>query len=91
MKQQMVLCPNKDCRHEFPTRKEEAQCWKCKERFISLEHILDSKKIVIKEPHENKIKKIQNLLETLSSKHEETGIAIKKIHQITKKSRRGIK
>lgn len=87
MNQQMVLCPNKKCKHEFPTRKEESQCWKCKERFNSLENISDSKKsqkVIIKEQSENQIKKIEDLLEKLSSKHEETGITIKKIRKITK-------
>lgn len=88
MNQKMVLCPNKECKHKFPTRKEESQCWKCKERFTSLENLLDpkqSQKVVIKQQSGNRFKKIKNLLEKLSSKHEETGIAIKEIRKITKK------
>ena len=89
MNQQMVLCPNKECKHEFPTRIEEAQCWKCKERFYSLKNLLDSKqsqKVIIKEQSGNRFKKIENMLEKLSSKHEETGIDIREIRKITKES-----
>jgi len=85
----MVLCPNKECKHEFPTKKEESQCWKCKERFNSLENLLDSKqsqKVIITEQTDSIFKKIENMLEKLSSKHEETGITIREIRKITKES-----
>lgn len=85
---QIVLCPNKKCGHRFATEKEESQCGNCGLRFISISNVLDgdiSQNIVIKEQHESQIKKIENILEKLSSKHEETGIAIKEIRKITKK------
>ena len=68
----MVLCPNKKCKHEFLTSKEEAQCWKCKERFNSLENILyfkKSQKVIIKHQSVKHIKKIDELLTKLSNKY----------------------
>lgn len=87
MNKQMVLCPNKECNHEFPTRKEETQCWKCKERFNSLENLLyakKSQKVVIKQQSEKQIKKIDELLTKLSSKYAETGVTIQQIQNIAK-------
>ena len=88
MDAQIVLCPNKKCGHRFATEKEESQCGNCGLRFISISNVLDvgkSQNLVIREQHENQIKKIESILEKLSSKHKETGIAIKEIREITKK------
>ncbi len=86
---QVVLCPNRKCGHRFATEKEESQCGKCGVRFDASSNALDSdnsQNKVIKEQYENQIRKIEDVLEKLSSQHHETGIAIKEIHKIAKES-----
>lgn len=83
---QVVVCPNKKCKHhKFATEKEEPQCGICGLRFTAVNHILNvnkSQNLLVNKEHKNQIKEIGEKLEKLSSKHEETGIAIKKIRKI---------
>ncbi len=86
---QVVLCPNKKCEHRFATEKVEPQCGKCGSRFDAVSNVLDvdnSQNKIIKEQYENQIQKIENILEKLSSQHQEAGIAIKEIHKITREA-----
>jgi len=86
MRKKPVSCPY--CQNIFTTsKKEDIQCSDCKERFDVGESVLDlkkSQKLAVKVGYEKQIKKIEDLLEKLSSKNEETGITIKEIRKITK-------
>lgn len=89
MEVQVALCPNKECGHRFPTEREEPQCGECGLRFIATNNVLNvdtSLNTIVGKKHKNQIKKIEDVLEKLSNKHEETGIAIKEIRKIAKES-----